>query len=90
MSVKINGRYIGTKKVELIHEPSGETVRTDAPRDNGGEGSLFSPTDLVAAALGSCAVTTIAIVAERSEIDLEVLEFSVEKEMSSDLKTGLA
>ena len=76
MSVVITGSYIGQKKVELHHEPSGSIIVTEAPRDNGGEGKSFSPTDLVGAAFGSCVMTTIAIVAERSgsrgSVDLKV------------------
>ena len=65
MSVGITGKYLGTKKVHLVHEPSGEVLVTEAPKDNGGEGKSFSPTDHVAAAVGSVVMTTIAIVAAR-------------------------
>jgi putative redox protein len=50
MSVEVTGKYLGAKKVELVHGPSGEVLITEAPKDNGGEGKSFSPTDLVAAA----------------------------------------
>lgn len=83
MTVTITGRYLGNKKVELIHEPSGATLITDAPKDNLGDGSKFSPTDLVAAALGSCIITTIAIVAERDGIDVTNSHMSVTKHMST-------
>lgn len=84
MSVGITGKYLGTKKVQLVHEPSGEILVTEAPKDNGGEGKSFSPTDLVAAAYGSCVMTTIAIVAERSGISVEGMHMRVEKHMQSD------
>lgn len=84
MGVGIKGQYTGKKKTEMIHEPSGSIIATEAPKDNGGEGLLFSPTDLVAAAFGSCVVTTIAIVAERSGIDITGTHFRVEKEMQQD------
>lgn len=84
MSVGIRGRYIGRKKCELIHEPSGSVLITEAPKDNGGEGQSFSPTDLVAAAYGSCVVTTIAIVAERSGIDVAGTHWRIEKHMQSE------
>ena len=84
MSVEISGKYLGTKKVELVHEPSGEILITEAPKDNGGEGKCFSPTDLVAAAYGSCVMTTIAIVAERSGISVEGMHMRVEKHMQSE------
>ena len=84
MSVGITGKYLGTKKVQLVHEPSGEVLITEAPKDNGGEGKSFSPTDLVAAAYGSCVMTTIAIVAERSGLTVEGMHMRVEKHMQSE------
>lgn len=84
MSVGITGKYLGTKKVQLVHEPSGEVLITEAPKDNGGEGKGFSPTDLVAAAYGSCVMTTIAIVAERSGLSVEGMHMRVEKHMQSE------
>jgi putative redox protein len=84
MAVEITGRYTGNLKMELSHGPSGATLKTAAPVDNKGDGSSFSPTDLVAAALGSCMVTTMAIVAERDGIPAEAFSFRVEKHMQSD------
>jgi putative redox protein len=84
MAVEITGKYIGNLKMELIHGPSGATLRTAAPVDNKGDGSSFSPTDLVAAALGSCMVTTMAIVAEREGIVAEAFSFRIEKHMAND------
>jgi len=57
---------------------------TDAPVDNQGKGECFSPTDLVAAALGTCVLTIMGIVARRSDIDISGATVRVEKEMSSD------
>ena len=84
MAVEITGTYQGGLKMEIRHTPSGATQSTAAPVDNRGDGSSFSPTDLVAAALGSCAVTTMAIVADREEIPFDGASFSIEKHMRSD------
>lgn len=84
MSVVVTGEYVGAKKVQLIHDPSGSVLITEAPRDNGGEGKSFSPTDLLGAALGSCVMTTIAIVAERLGANVEGMHMRVEKHMSVD------
>lgn len=84
MSVTIYGKYVGGKKVELMHEPSGSVIVTEAPRDNGGEGKSFSPTDLVVAALGSCILTTIALVAERSGMNIDGMHLQAEKNMHTD------
>ena len=82
MSVSMNGKFLGKKLVEVTHGPSGTVITTDAPKDNQGEGSAFSPTDLVAAALGTCILTIMANVCERSAWDLSGAHFSLEKEMS--------
>lgn len=84
MAVEITGRYAGNLKMELVHGPSGAVLKTAAPVDNLGDGSSFSPTDLVAAALGSCMVTTMGIVAQRHGIDLASASFRVEKHMRND------
>lgn len=78
----IHARYSGHKKCDLTH-PEGATLRTDAPKDIGGEASAFSPTDLVAAGLASCILTTIAMYAERHNIDITGATASIEKHMTT-------
>lgn len=80
--VKITATYTGEKHCQSVHELSGTKLETDAPKDNQGRGESFSPTDLVATALGTCILTTIAIVAERDGINVVGSRMSVEKEMS--------
>lgn len=83
--VKSTGIYRGDLNCELTHGPSGRVIATDAPVDNQGRGQAFSPTDLAAAALGSCIVTTMAIVARsRLGFDLPGVRWEVAKEMSAD------
>lgn len=84
MPVEITGSYLGNLKTELTHGPSGTTIRTAAPVDHEGDGSSFSPTDLVAAALGSCMLSILGILARRDGIELGNARFHVEKHMSSD------
>ncbi len=79
--VKMSLTYQGSLHCELTHAPSGSQLETDAPKDNMGKGERFSPTDLVGAALASCVVTTMAIVAERDHISLTGTTATVEKEM---------
>lgn len=83
MGVEIHGDYAGGLKMTLKHGPSGTEIRTAAPVDNQGDGSSYSPTDLVAAALGACAVTTMAIRANKEGIPFTGAEFFVEKHMRS-------
>ena len=66
------------------HGPSGQSFDTDAPTDNGGQGEAFSPTDLVATALGACLTTVMGIVATREGLDLDGTRVRVVKEMTSD------
>jgi uncharacterized OsmC-like protein len=67
----------------LTHGPSGVNLETDAPRDNGGEGASFSPTDLCASSLAACAVTTMALVAKRENIPWGDASARVEKHMTA-------
>jgi uncharacterized OsmC-like protein len=83
MSVKITGEYIGDLRVKMVHVPSGAELTTSAPKDNNGDGSLFSPTDLVGAAIGSCVMTVMGIVANRDGVDLSGMSMDVEKIMST-------
>ncbi len=80
--VEIDVVYNGAKKCTL-HHPESLTLQTDAPKDIGGEASAFSPTDLVAAGLASCIVTTIAMWAERHGLDLTGITAHVSKEMQA-------
>lgn len=80
--VKTTSVYQGQKHCEVTHAPSGSTISTDAPKDNQGKGETFSPTDLVGVALGSCILTTMAIVAERDGIDFKDAKAEVEKVMA--------
>lgn len=81
MGVNIKGRSTGKTTVELVHE-SGATIKTTAPKDNGGDGSSFSPTDLCAASLGACGVTIMSMFAANHGIPLAGIEFQLVKEMS--------
>jgi putative redox protein len=80
--VEMKGQYLGEKRCEAIHGPSGNTLATDAPKDNNGRGEAFSPTDLVGTALATCILTTLAIVAERDGKDLKGSTFRVTKVMN--------
>ncbi len=82
--VTINIEYTGELRCNAVHEPSGTTLITDAPVDNKGKGESFSPTDLVATALGSCIVTTMGIKGLDKGWDLKGTTVRVDKIMSAD------
>jgi putative redox protein len=82
--VKMSMVYEGDLHCRLKHGPSGNQIVTDAPVDNQGKGAAFSPTDLTAASLGSCILTTMAIVARKSNINMDGATAEVEKEMVTE------
>ncbi|MEE9392587.1 MAG: OsmC family protein, partial [Planctomycetota bacterium] len=59
------------------------TFVTDAPVDNEGLGAAFSPTDLVATALGSCMLTIMGIYAKHHDLDLGGTRVQVTKHMAA-------
>jgi putative redox protein len=81
MGVLMRGRSTGVTTTELIHY-SGSIIRTMAPKDNGGDGSTFSPTDLCAVSLGACGCTIMSMFAANHGIPLQGIEFELSKEMS--------
>jgi putative redox protein len=81
--VAIELEYQGDLHCQAVHGPSGTVLTTDAPKDNQGRGESFSPTDLVATALGSCILTVLGIMAKTLSIDLSGTTARVEKEMAS-------
>ena len=84
MAVEINITYEGGLICTATHGPSRKTLTTDAPVDNGGKGAAFSPTDLVATALGTCMATIMGLVAKRSNLNIDGLQVHVTKEMTAD------
>ena len=81
--VAIQLEYQGDLHCKAVHGPSGTELNTDAPKDNQGRGESFSPTDLVATALGACMLTVMGIMARTLNIDLAGTTATVEKEMTT-------
>ena len=76
--------YKGELRTEATHLFSGSVIETDAPLDNQGKAQRFSPTDLVATALGSCMLTIMGIKARDMNIDLTGVNIDILKHMKSD------
>ena len=82
--VNISVRYNGDLHCAATHGPSQSKLATDAPADNKGKGAAFSPTDLVATALGTCMSTTMGIESRGTWPELRGMTVNVQKEMSKD------
>jgi uncharacterized OsmC-like protein len=79
-----NITYVGDLRTVCIHLQSGTQILTDAPTDNHGKGEAFSPTDLVATALGSCMVSIMGIKSKDLDVDLKDSTVSITKIMQSE------
>jgi putative redox protein len=80
----IETTYLGELRTEAIHILSGSKLITDAPLDNKGKGEAFSPSDLLATALGSCMLTIMGITAREQNINIDGTTCSITKIMASE------
>ena len=76
--------YKGNLRTEATHLQSNTIIETDAPVDNNGKGERFSPTDIVATALGSCMLTIMGVKAEAMNIDLTGTTLDIQKIMAAN------
>lgn len=76
--------YKGNLRTEATHLQSHTVIETDAPVDNNGKGERFSPTDIVATALGSCMLTIMGMKAETMNIDLTGTTLNIQKIMAAN------
>jgi putative redox protein len=88
--VEIHAVYQGELRCAATHMPSGTVLITDAPVDNHGKGESFSPTDLVATALGTCILSVMGILANSLKLDLRGTTVVVNKAMVSKPKRMIA
>lgn len=90
MAVRIEIVYQGELRCLSTHVPSSTALSTDAPVDNQGKGASFSPTDLAAAALGTCMATTMGIVAQRNGWDIDGIAIRIDKHMTAQAPRRIA
>ncbi len=78
--------YTDELRTEATHVYSGTKLITDAPIDNQGKAESFSPTDLLAASLGSCMITIVGIAARTQGFEerLRGTKLEITKIMKSD------
>lgn len=84
MGITINLQYQGSLRCVSTHVKSGSTLTTDAPTDNHGLGSTFSPTDLTATSLVTCMITVMGIKATQEGIPFKNLTATCTKKMASN------
>jgi len=76
--------YLGNLRTEAEHLDSGSKLITSAPKDNNGDGLLFSPTDLFATSLGSCMLTIIGMTARTYGFNIDGTTITTEKIMGTN------
>lgn len=76
--------YLGELRTEATHVRSDNKLITDAPLDNNGKGEAFSPSDLLATALGSCMLTIMGMAAREQEINMDGTTCSITKIMAAE------
>ena len=76
--------YLGDLRTSSVHLQSGTEILSDAPKDNHGKGEAFSPTDLLANALGSCMISIMAIKSRDLDLDLTGSTIEVTKIMQAE------
>lgn len=76
--------YLGDLQLKATHVKSGQSFVTDAPVDNKGKGSAFSPTDLMATSLGLCMITIMGIAANNSGFSIDGTKARVTKIMAAN------
>lgn len=81
---RIDTQYLGNLRCQAQHHDSGIQMITDAPRDNQGLGSSFSPTDLLATSLLTCMQTIMGITANSRGWRLDGMSGTVHKVMSTE------
>jgi putative redox protein len=79
-----NITYLGELRCRSLHVRSGQAITTDAPVDNQGKGSAFSPTDLLCVSFATCILTTMGIAARDKAIPFEEVSARVVKHMVND------
>lgn len=76
--------YLGNLRTEITHVHSGNKVTTDAPLDNNGKGEYISPTDMLAASLGSCMLTIMGMAARTHGFSIDGTKVSITKVMGTE------
>jgi putative redox protein len=80
----VRTKYLGELRTEAVHVRSESIIITDAPVDNKGKGENFSPTDMVATALGSCIFTIMGIASREHGFSIDGSSCKITKIMTDN------
>ena len=76
--------FPGGKKVDAIYE--GFTIRTDQPKDSGGESSAPEPFDLFLASIGTCTGIYVLLFCQARHIPTEKLKLILRTERNRETR----
>jgi len=85
----INITYQGDLKCDVEHIPSTTRLRTTASDELGGQEKSLSPVDLLVAAVGSSVLSTMAVAAEKRELDIAGAKVQVDKQLANGCIDGI-
>jgi putative redox protein len=80
--------HIGRQHYRTELTTTTNTLIADEPLDSGGEDLGFSPSELLASALGTCTSVTLRMYADRKEWQLEEVKVKVAFERNKDNNTS--
>ncbi len=83
MADEINVQYQGKLRCKATLQKNGQSVQTDVDLEHGGQGDYLSPVEMTVAALGTCAMSMVAVVAERNGVDVSKLQATAGFNMAS-------
>jgi len=83
MASEITVRYQGQLRCEATREKTGKILHTDVGADHGGLDDHFSPIEMAVAALGTCVMSMVAVVAERNAVNTAGMLIQTSFEMAS-------
>jgi len=75
----MKAEYTGNLQIKLTHLSAGTVIYSNAPVDNGGLGTSFSPTDLVASSMGACILTIIGLAAKSHNFSIDGASVIIKK-----------
>jgi putative redox protein len=87
MADEISAQYQGKLRCKATRGPAGPAVQTDVGVDHGGQGEFLSPLEMAVAAVETCAMSMLAVTAERNGVDLSKARATAQFETKKEAAT---